>query len=71
MGGIDFSVAELVGLHTPMRAGGVVEIRLPPKAGGFCVVASAFARIDFFFDFVAVCECIGADAAAAVASFAD
>ena len=39
--------------------------------GGFCVVASAVACVDFFFDFVALRGCIGADGAstgAAVAS---
>jgi hypothetical protein len=68
MGGIDFSVAEPVGLHTAVWAGGVVEIGLPHREGAFCVVASAFARIDFVFDFVAMGGRAGADAAA---SFAD
>ena len=41
------------------------------QTGGFCVVASAFACVDFFFDFVALRGRIGADGAftgAAVAS---
>ena len=39
-------------------------------AGGFCVVASAFACVDFFFDFVALCGRIGTDGAFAVAAIA-
>ena len=40
------------------------------RQGGFCVVASASACVDFFFDFVALCRCIGADGATAVAAVA-
>jgi hypothetical protein len=39
-------------------------------AGGFCVVASASACVDFFFDFVALRGCIGADGAFTVAAIA-
>ena len=40
------------------------------RQGGFCVVASASACVDFFFDFVALRGCIGADGAFTVAAIA-
>ena len=39
-----------------------------PPTGGFCGVASAFACVDFFFDFIALRGRIGADGAYAVAA---
>ena len=38
--------------------------------GGLCVIASASACVDFFFDFVTLRGCIGADGAFTVAAIA-
>jgi hypothetical protein len=48
-----------------MRTG--IVVRFAPD-GGFCDVASAFACVDFFFDFIALRWRIGADGAYAVAA---
>ena len=40
------------------------------RQGGFCVTASASACVDFFFDFVGLRGCIGADGAFTIAAVA-
>ena len=69
LGGIDFTVAGPVGLHAPIRACGGVELPIS-RQEGFCVVATASACVDFFFDFVALRGCIGADGAFTVVAIA-
>jgi hypothetical protein len=69
IGGIDFNVAGLSGCMRQFVHAAAWKFAYL-RAGGFCVVASAVACVDFFFDFVALRGCIGADVAFTVATIA-
>ena len=66
LGGFDFNIAALGYMRQFVHA---AALKLPYlSTGGFCVVSPASPCVDFLFDFVALCGCIGADGAYAVAA---